>query len=143
MARYSVGTGGTAVATRATGTPHLDIKAGANPITVYEIAMFAGTAVAWNLGVGRPANSGSVVQTTTFVPVPDTTGTPLARLGTAWSTAPTIPAVFMRNVGIASGIGNGYTFVFPDGILVPANGSLVVWNTSATPTSFNHVVFDE
>jgi hypothetical protein len=142
MARYSVGSGGTALAARAAGAGVIGILAGANPITVYEIGCFAGSAVAWNLGVIRAATNGTA--STSVIPVPDTAGTPLARLTTAWSAAPTIGTnVYMRQVGIPSAIGNGYTFIFPSGILVAANSSLLVWSITASPTSFNHVVYDE
>lgn len=143
MARYGVGSGGTALAARTVGTAYAAIRAGANPITVYEIGVFAGTAVVTNVGIIRSATVGTA--STSIVPVPENTGTPLARLDTAWSAAPTVSTnVYLRQISIPAAIGNGYTYIFPDGITVAASSSLLVWNfTGTSATTFVHCVFDE
>jgi len=142
MARYSAGSGATALTARSTGTAYAAIRAGSNPITVYEIAVFAGTAVVCNVGIIRPSAVGT--PSTSVTPVAEGSGTPLWRLDTAWSAAPTVGSVYHRQISIPAAIGNGYTFVFPDGITVAANSSLVVWNFSGTSgTTFLHAVADE
>lgn len=143
MARYGVGSGATALAARTVGTGYAAIRAGANPITVYEIGVFCATAVVTNVGIIRPATVGTA--STSVVPVPETSGTPLARLDTAWSSAPTVSTnVYLRQIAIPAAIGNGYTFVFPDGITVAASSSLLIWNFLGTSgTTLLHAVFDE
>ena len=143
MSRYSVGSGATALAARTVGTGFAAIRAGASAITVYEIGIFNGTAVVSNVGIIRSATVGTA--STSVVPVAENTGTPLARLDTAWSSVPTVSTnVYMRQIAIPATIGNGYTFVFPDGIAVAASASLLIWNFLGTSaTTFLHVVFDE
>lgn len=142
MARYGVSSGA-AIASRGAAAAFAGIRAGANPITVYEMAIFAGTAAAAQVSVVRALTAGTASAQVT--PVAETSGTPLARLDTTWSVQPTITAsTHLRSIGIPSAIGNGYTFIFPDGILVPASGSLLLWSlTAASPTTWIHVVHDE
>jgi hypothetical protein len=142
VARYGVSQG-TAIASRGAAAAFAGIRAGASPITVYEMAIFAGTAAAAQVSVIRALTPGTA--STQITPVAETAGTPLARLDTAWSSQPTITAnSALRSIGIPSAIGNGYTFIFPDGILVPASGSLLLWSlTAASPTTWIHAVFDE
>lgn len=142
MARYSAGSGSAAIAARTVGQTYVQIRAGANAVTVYEVGIFAGTAVVCNVAIVRATAVGT--QTTTITPAAETSGTPLGRLDTAFSTHPTAASVAMRNIAIPAAIGNGYTFVFPDGILVPASGGLLVHNPLGTSGTFMaYAVWDE
>lgn len=144
MARFAAGSGATALTARTVGTAYAAIKAGSNPVTVYEIALFNASAVVSNVGIIRAATVG--VATTSIVPAQEgSSGTPLWRLETAWSTAPTVSTnVYARQIAAPAAIGNGYTFTFPDGLYIPAAASLLIWNFLGTSaTSFVHVVADE
>jgi hypothetical protein len=143
MARYSVGSGATALAARTVGTAYAGIRAITNPLTIYEIGIFNGTAVVSNVGIIRSATVGTA--STTVTPDPENTGTPNWRFDTAWSSAPTVSTnVYKRMISIPAAVGNGYTFVFPSGLVVAAAASLLIWNFSGTSaTTFIHVVADE
>lgn len=142
MPRYSVATPA-AIASRGAAAAFAGVRAGTNPVTVYELGIFAGTAAAAQVGIVRALTAGTA--STQLTPVPEKAGTPLARLDTAWSVQPTITAsTLMRAVGIPAAIGNGYTFLFPDGVAVPASGSLLLWSLAASsPTTWIHAVYDE
>lgn len=143
MARYTLGsrtsnvtTGNACWELRSTATDRLFVR---------EIGITLAAATASTFGLGRPAAIG-VTPTSPVTVVPMDTGNP-AGTGTtalAWGTGPTIPAAFIRRIGLPATIGAGIVWVFGDvGLVVPVSSSLILWNLSAMGVSDIYVDLDE
>lgn len=118
----------------ATNTPAIDLLAAA-PVScrLFELAVVNnGAAQFW--GLGRPGNDGSVVQTTTVAPQADNPADPpaVSRLGTAWSTAPTVPNVMLRRMGTPTSQGQMVIWTFTRGLLLKPSFGVVLWNTGSS-----------
>ena len=116
---------------------------------VFEIGVFAATAVAGEVGVGRPAAI-AVTPATPIGPVAsgggydNVSGAGAALIDTTWGTAPTAPAIPWRRYPIPATIGAGIVWTWSEGIVVPAGGALVIWQYSALAVTYDfHVYFDE
>lgn len=70
-------------------------------------------------------------------------GASLTTIAAAWGTGPTIPTNFFRRISLPATIGTGVIWTFPKGLVIPLNGSIVVWNLSATGVADAYVVVDE
>ena len=145
MALYSQGQVST-VATAAQAC--FDIKASANiSFRLLELGWSTAAATSAIYGIGRPANDGSVAQTApVLLQAEDGNNTAAAQTGTAvaWTTAPTIPTVFLRRINSSAVIGAGFVLVFPKGIRCDVSKGLVVWNTGTSSALANFwVVCDE
>jgi hypothetical protein len=115
-------------------------------IWVKEIGLFLNAATASSIGLGRPANSGSVAGGTLVLGQATNGG--VAAVGgvvtTGWTTAPTAPTIFLRRIGLPAAIGNGIIWTFQgDGLLVPGGGSLVIWNIAASSIASLYFVWEE
>lgn len=143
MARYSlasrtsnVTTGNACWELRSTATDRLFVR---------EIGITLAAATASTFGLGRPAAIGitptSPVTVQAMDPAnPAGTGT----VALAWATGPTIPAAFLRRIGLPATIGAGIVWVFGDqGLVIPVSSSLILWNLSATGVSDVYVDLDE
>jgi hypothetical protein len=143
MALYSQGLNTTVTTT---GAPGADIKAGStNAPKLMELWINLGAAGSAIYGIGRPGNDGSVAQTTPVLVQPHDPADPAGLTGTAvaWTTAPTVPSIFLRrwSMGLNGGV---VIWVWPRGLTIPVNKGIVMWNlaTNINPTSFN-VTVDE
>jgi hypothetical protein len=137
MAIYSAGVNTTVATTTA---PSLDLKASAtNAPRIMEWAVNLGVATASTYGFGRPANSGSVAQTSPTVVQPDNPNdaTGNSNLASTWTTAPTVPGVFVRRIQLPATQGAGVIWTFPRGFILVASGSAVMWNIAASSASTN------
>lgn len=143
MARYSlasrtsnVTTGNACWELRSTATDRLFVR---------EIGITLAAATASTFGLGRPAAIG--VTPTSPVTVQAMDAANPAGTGTvaiAWGTGPTIPAQFIRRIGLPATIGAGIVWVFGDqGLVIPVSSSLILWNLSATGVSDVYVDLDE
>jgi hypothetical protein len=100
---------------------------------VFEIGLTINAATASVFGLGRPAAIG----VTPSVPVdvlpedPNDVLTTTVETALAWGTGPTVPAAFLRRVSLPATIGAGIVWSFPQGLVIPASGSLIVWNITA------------
>lgn len=132
---YEVATTTAAIATAA-GYVTLNTTA-ARRAGVREIGTYAGTAVSCPIGEGIPANT--PVATTTIVPqakdAADATSTAL--LGTAWSTPPTAPSVFRRQLILGASVGSGNIWKFAlDELTVLAKSTWsTLWNFGAATSA--------
>ena len=116
---------------------------------LYEISVFAASAVAGTVGIGRPASAGTSNASTG--PIAQAMGydnqmlVGTAVVDTGWSAAPTAPAVPWKRAALPATIGAGIIWTFPDGIIVPANGgTVIVWQyTTAAVTYEISFEFDE
>jgi len=110
-----------------------EIRAGATPgrSKLVEIGFFLAAATASQFGLGRPAAIGD----TPTAPVDflaedpnDVLATGVIQSALAWGTGPTVPTAFLRRISLPATIGAGVIWTFPQGIVIPASGSLVLWN---------------
>ncbi len=111
---------------------------------VMEIGIFMAAATASEFGIGRPAAIG-ITPTTPVTLLAEDNGDPTGTvtMALAWATPPTVPANFFRRASLAAAVGTGIIFTFPKGLYIPASGSLVVWNISATGVSDIYVVIED
>jgi hypothetical protein len=142
MAIYSLGIN-TTVATIAAACA--DIRASAaNAPRLMELGITLGAATASVYALGRPAAVGT--QTAPVLLQAENPNDPAAQTGTAvaWSVAPTVPAQFFRRQALPATVGAGIIWTFPRGLIIPAGGSLVLWNITANSASANvYFVADE
>lgn len=124
--------------------PCLEIIAGAAARPrIMEIGIFMAAATESVFGIGRPAAIG-LTPTTPVTMGAEDNGDPAGEVTTAlaWATPPTVPTLFFRRISLAAAVGTGVIFTFPKGLYIPAAGSIVVWNITATGVSDIHVVVD-
>ncbi len=114
--------------------PAADLKASAsNSPKLMEFAINLGAATASRYGLGRPANDGSVAQTSPVASLAENPADPAGNTtsAVAWTTAPTVPAVFLRQIWLPATIGAGVIWTFPRGLTLPVNKGVVLWNITA------------
>ncbi len=102
------------------------------------------TAATVTLGLGRPAAIGITPTSPQLVQAlnsTDSAGTTATAM--AWGTGPTVPAQFLKRwTFILAGPQTiHYQFVRP--IIIPASGSLVLWNITASVLLDVNIVIDE
>ena len=123
-----------------------EFRAGAQTCFVYELGLFLNAATASILGLGRPANNGSVAGGTVGVGqnIDEDGAAALAGIVlSGWTTAPTAPTNFMRQIGLPAAIGNGIVWSWPRGLRVKAARSLVVWNIATSSALRYYVAWEE
>lgn len=106
---------------------------------VFEVGVTTTTAVAATFTLERSNSVGATFTTTVLGDKEDTqssagTGT----IDTAITTAPTriaTPLPF-RTMGTTAAAGGGAIWSFPNGIIVPAGGGLLIWQTSAAAVGY-------
>lgn len=109
-------------------------------IEIREIGVFATTAVAGEVGTGRPAAAGSGAATGNLGQATDpndVAGT--ATLVTSFATTqPTAPTIAMRRIQLPAVIGAGMVWVWAPGDLVVAiSSNFVVWQFSALAVTYD------
>jgi hypothetical protein len=113
---------------------------------IYEIGIFASTAVSGTVGIGRPATAGTSSASTGPVAAnmgyDNVAGAGTAVVDTAWSVAPTAPAIPWKRAVLPATIGAGVIWTFPVPLVVPANGgTIIVWQFSAAAVTYE-ISFD-
>ena len=110
-----------------------EIIAGSTPgnAKLIELGIFLSAATSSVYGLGRPGAIG-ITPTTPVDFLQEDPNNLLAsgvvRSAIAWQTGPTVPTNFMRRLSLPASIGAGVIWTFPEGIVIPASGSLVLWN---------------
>lgn len=148
MARTSLA-GSKASTAAAGGIVQFRAAGAARDVRVLEVGIFSATAVAGEVGLGRPAAL-AVTPATPVGPIAsgqsfdNVMGAGAALVDTTWATGPTAPAIPWRRYPIPATIGAGIVWQFPTGIVVPAGGALVLWQYSALAVTYTwHLEFDE
>lgn len=150
MARYSIGFSRT---TTASAAWQLELRTtSAKDARIWEIGLFCEpTAVATTLGLARVTGAGTGAATSLVPQAEDTSaGAAVITVVTAYAT--TSPAVAsttpLRRIALPATAGAGVIWQFPQGIVVPTNGSstggLAVWQytTAAAPIG-GYFVYEE
>lgn len=135
MARYELS------ATKTTGAAAGiigQLRAGsARDIRIFEVHVFATTAVAGLVSIGRTATVGATFTSTgPAVSLDPVASAGVAVLDTAATTAPTITSPWWRQVQLPATIGAGVIWRFDTGIVLPVSGSVIVWQLSTAAVGY-------
>lgn len=143
MARYSIGV------TKTTGAAAgliTQLRTGTSrDIRVFEIGLFVNSGIASTVGLIRPSAVGATFISSAVGAAEDSASIAgVSVVDTAATTAPTIGTNYMRRVGLGATVGQGFIWTFPNGINVPINSSLALWQLSALAVTFeNYWYYDE
>jgi len=109
---------------------------------VLEISYIQLTAIASQIGLGRPQAVGITPVNVLFQK--DDPGDPASVMNgsLSWATSPTVPLIYHRrwNGTLAS---TGVVWTFPRGLVIPISFSLVIYNIATTVASDANCVLDE
>lgn len=136
MARYEIGV------TKTTGAAAgllCQLRAGAGrDVRVFEIGVFASTAVSGEVALVRPTAVGATFTSSSVGASLDAAASAgVAVVDTLATTAPTIGTNYMRRIVLPGAIGSGVIWTFPTGINVPVSGSLALWQLSALAVTYS------
>jgi hypothetical protein len=143
MARYGIGISKT---TAAAAGLLVQLRAGAGrDLRVYEIGVFASTAVSGTVGLIRPSAVGATFTSSGVGASEDNAAAAgVAVVDTAATTAPTIGSNYMRRIVLPGSIGAGVIWTFPVGINVPVSTSIALWQVSALAVTYEtYFLYDE
>jgi hypothetical protein len=114
---------------------------------IREIGCFTTTAVAGEIGLGRPAANptGALTGGITVLPTDSADAAGATILGpnngsnTSWATTqPTAPTNFFRRVQLPGNIGAGFIWVWGQGeLMVPVSSFLCVWQISVLAVTYD------
>lgn len=124
--------------TGAAAAPIATLSASASrDLRVYEIGVSVSTAVSGEVGLMRPANTPTVPTGGQVGSANDTSyAAGLAVTANAWTVAPTA-GTGMRRMVLPATIGAGVIWTWPNGLVVPTSGFLVVWQFSAVAVTYS------
>lgn len=109
---------------------------------VLEISYIQLTAVASQIGLGRPQAIGVTPVNVLFQK--DDPGDPASVMNgsLSWATSPTVPLIYHRrwNGTLAS---VGVVWTFPRGLVIPVSFAIVIWNIATTVASDVNCALDE
>jgi hypothetical protein len=110
-------------------------------VRVFEVGVSLSTAVSGEVGLMRPANTPATPSGGQVGSALDTAyAAGAATTANAWVTAPTV-ATAMRRIVLPATVGAGVIWTFPNGIVIPTSGYLVVWQYTAAAVGYT-VYFD-
>jgi hypothetical protein len=109
---------------------------------VLEISFIQLTAVASQIGVGRPQAIGLTPVNVLFQKDDPNDPASVMNGSLSWNTSPTVPLIYHRrwNGTLAS---VGVVWTFPRGLIIPISFSLVIWNIATTVASDVNCIIDE
>lgn len=134
---YELGARGIAAAAGANYATISSLVAGNVRARIREIGFFASAATLTSVGLGRPANEATPpVATTSVVGItvdPQDAIAAVARIDTAWSTVPTVPANFLRRIVVPAVAGAGFIWTWPADtpLILKPGGWYTLWNFGA------------
>ena len=109
---------------------------------VLEVSYVQLTAIASQIGLGRPQAIGITPVNVLFQA--DDPGDPASVMNgsLSWATSPTVPLIYHRrwNGTLAS---VGVVWTFPRGLVIPISSSLVIWNIATTVAADVNCIIDE
>jgi|SRR5262245_9270749 len=135
MARYAVSV---VTPAAASGAAYATLHTGASErCRIQEIHCYTTAATASRIALGRKNNT--PVATTSVLGQAEDPADAAAtvNLDSAWSTAPTTPAQFLRRASLVASIGAGFVWTWPIGkeLVIPLSDWLVIWNDGAAAGS--------
>jgi len=144
MARYTLGV---RTSSGTSGAAAWEIRTSANVrARILEVGVFLAAATASTYGLGRPAAIG-VTPTSPVDFQPEDPADPIVvgqvQSALAWATGPTVPAAFLRRIGLPATIGTGVIWTWPNGLVIPISSSIVLWNLATNGVVDAYAVIDE
>lgn len=127
-------------------TVHLELRAAATErLFIKEIGIFVVTAptTAPLFALARPSNTpagGTTLGTIQKMDPADAAAT-ASCFGTTWTTTPTLAAPYLKLAGLPATAGTGLIWTFPDPLVVPLSGSLIIANLNAAGASLGSFGF--
>lgn len=113
------------------------------PVQIRQLIFASADAVGGIFILGFPAAKGVTPTTPVSFLLQSGAGTPLTTHARAWGTPPTSPLNAYRIMTFGTTIGQSFTFDFPSGLIIPANGSLVLYaNTICGAINCNMVAVE-
>lgn len=140
MARYEIGVSKT---TTAAAGLLCQLRTGAaRDVRVFELGIFASTAVSGEVALIRPSAVGATFTSSGVgASLDGASSAGVSVVDTAATTAPTIGTNYMRRIVLPGSIGAGVIWTFPTGINVPVSSSLAIWQLTALAVTYD-VYFD-
>lgn len=125
-----------------TANHQLALAAATQRPKILEYSYIQLTAVASQIGVGRPQAVAGTPTNVLFQRDDPNDPASVTNGAIAWSTSPTVPLIYHRrwNGTLAS---VGVVWTFPRGLVVPASGAIVNWNIATTVAADVNVVIDD
>lgn len=97
-----------------------------------EVHLFSTAATAASIGIVRASNTPVATTSTPGQAQDPAEPASTINVDTAWSTAPTVGANFLRRIDLPATIGSGVIWAWPDGqsngLLIAVSSWLVIWN---------------
>jgi hypothetical protein len=116
------------------------LTAAGSRAVIREIGIFSTTAVAGEIGLGRPAAAGVGAATGTLGQALDSADVAaLTTLATSFATTqPTAPTNFFRRLQLPATVGAGIIWAWePQEFIVPVSANLVLWQISAAAVTYD------
>jgi hypothetical protein len=107
-----------------------------------EISYIQLTAIASQIGIGRPQAQGGTPVNVLFQADDPAEPASVTNGSLSWATSPTVPLIFHRRWNGTLG-SVGVVFTFPRGLALAINSSLVIWNIATTVAADVNAVIDE
>jgi len=132
----------------AAGIPAWEIRTNSSTrSSILEIGITGTTAASIAVGLGRPAARGTILPGYTFPLLPEerTDGAYPSNtvICLAWQVNPTVPVQYVRKVFSLAAVGAGIIWTFARGLVIPVDGSMVLWNIAAGPDLNSWVLVKE
>lgn len=119
------------------------LAAGKRPPEIREIGIFLNTAVAAQIGLGRPAAIGITPATQKTVQAMDSMDVIVGNtvIAASWATAPTVPGTFMRRADLPAQVGAGVIWAWNPGEFVLWSGAaintIIPWQISTPNVTYD------
>lgn len=130
----------------ASGAAAWEIRCGASArVRIMELGIFLNAATASIIGLGRPAAIGVTPTSPIDFPMEDPADIAVSgecQSALAWGTSPTSPTIFYRRIAFPATVGVGVIWTWPKGLVIPASGSLVLWNLQLNSALSAYAVAD-
>lgn len=131
----------------AAGAAFAALRSGAGKrLYVREIGFYLSSATTLSLGLVRANTPGTASVSLTGQACDPTDGAGTGSVDSAWSTVPTIGTAFLDRITLPAAAGAGLILPYGRGeLVIPASGSLLLWNVSsgAGPALDVHFVWEE
>lgn len=108
---------------------------------IREITVTVNAATASSVGLIRTTANGTPTTSVLGQAWDSSDTAAVTSIDSAWSAAPTIGSIYLRRQVIPATIGQGPSWVFPSGLILPASGGIALWNYGASAGSALSVTF--
>lgn len=134
MARYAKGFQSAAAAA---GAAYFEFRPGARMVQIRELGVSCNAATASSIGLGQPGNTPAGGTPSLGAPLDRNAQAAVGGVVTSgWTTAPTAPSIYVRQLILPATIGAGVIWTFPEPVEINASAAgLILWNFGAAAGS--------